>query len=83
MNRFALVVGIFFAMLGIVNLSISSSHIPILAYPLMAIGLFLIVLSFLIPPHYLQSVNREKSGNAQSPEKLPEQPEAPQSVVAR
>ena len=60
MNRFTLVVGILFTVLGIVNLDISPSHLPILAYPLMAIGLFLIVLSFLIPPHYLQLVNGER-----------------------
>lgn len=63
MNRFALIAGIFFTVIGIVNLSISSNHLPILAYPLTAIGLVFIVLSFLIPPHYLQSVDREKSEN--------------------
>ncbi len=65
MNKFALVIGILFTILGIVNLSISSSHLPILAYPLTAIGLFFIVLSFLIPPHYLQSVNGETTKQVQ------------------
>jgi hypothetical protein len=61
MNRFALVVGILFTVLGVFNLDISPSHLPIMAYPLTAIGLFLIVVSFLIPPHHLQTADREKS----------------------
>ena len=61
MNRFALAAGILFTGLGIINLTISPSRIPILAYPLVVIGLLLIVISFLIPPHYLQSIEREKS----------------------
>lgn len=66
MNRFALVAGILFVVLGIVNLDVSPSHIPILAYPLAAIGLVLVVLSFIIPPHYLQSADREEIDSVQS-----------------
>lgn len=40
MNRFALVVGILFTLLGIVKLG------NVLAYPLTVVGLVLIVLSF-------------------------------------
>jgi len=66
MNRNMLVIGTLFTVLGIVNLDISPSHLPILAYPLMAIGLFLVVLSFLIPPHYFQSINGETTKQMQN-----------------
>jgi len=58
MNRFALVVGVFFAVLGMGIVYIRKDP---LAYPLAAIGLLLIVISFFIPPHYLQSIDREIS----------------------